>query len=65
MLVCPFCGLATELPHETQAICIEALQTEISRVREVVDRFKAAAGPATPAKPRASGTPPTPKDHTR
>jgi hypothetical protein len=40
MIVCSFCGLAAESPHETQAACIEALQTEISRVRQVVDKLK-------------------------
>jgi hypothetical protein len=40
MIVCSFCGLATESPHEKQAACIEALHAEISRVREFVDRRK-------------------------
>lgn len=40
MIVCPFCGLATELLHETQAACIDALHAEISRVREMVGRIK-------------------------
>jgi hypothetical protein len=34
---CPFCGLASEVPHETQNGCIEALQREISRVRDILD----------------------------
>jgi hypothetical protein len=34
---CPFCGLATDVPHETQNGCIEALQREISRVRDVLE----------------------------
>jgi hypothetical protein len=61
MIVCPFCGLATESPHETQAACIEALHAEISRVREFVDRRKEEDEyPAGP--PRLRGTsvnPPT------
>jgi hypothetical protein len=40
MSVCPFCGVATDSPHETQGACIEALQAEISRVRKIVGRFK-------------------------
>ena len=62
MIVCPFCGLATELPHETQAACIEALHEEISQVREIVERLKDAAPPALPK--RISATPPTPKHQT-
>jgi hypothetical protein len=38
--VCPFCGLATEVPHETQAGCIEALQAEIDRMRGVLKSVK-------------------------
>jgi hypothetical protein len=63
MIVCPFCGLATELPHETQATCIEALHEEISHVREIVERMKDAAPPALP-KHRVSANPPTSKHPT-
>ncbi len=58
MIVCPFCGLASESPHETQAACIEALHVEISRVREVVDKIKEEEPRARPAL-RVSATPPT------
>jgi hypothetical protein len=40
MPVCPFCGLATNSPHETQGACIAALHAEISRVRKIVGSFK-------------------------
>ena len=64
MLVCPFCGLATESAHETQSACIEALQTEISRVRQIVDKVKEDQEPT--AKPAlrvttADSDPPKPK----
>ena len=36
MPICPFCGIATDTPHETQEGCIEALQAEIARVRAVL-----------------------------
>ena len=64
MIVCPFCGLATESPHETQAACIEALQTEITRVREIVDRIKDDQEPAGRPALRvttADPNPPKPK----
>ena len=35
-VICPFCGMATDAPHNTQARCIEALQTEIARTRHVL-----------------------------
>ena len=35
--VCPFCGVATDVPHETQEGCIEALQAEIARLRVVLE----------------------------
>lgn len=34
---CPFCGLVTDVPHETQQGCIDALHAEIARVRELLD----------------------------
>jgi coproporphyrinogen III oxidase-like Fe-S oxidoreductase len=37
---CPFCGASTDLPHESQEACIAALQQEIARTREIVERVK-------------------------
>ena len=37
-LVCPFCGIVSDQPHETQTACIEALQAEITRTRQVLER---------------------------
>jgi hypothetical protein len=36
-VVCPFCGIASEVPHETQEGCIHALQAEITRTRQVLE----------------------------
>ena len=49
METCPFCGIPTPTPHETQEGCIEALQAEIARVRAVLDQVHSAVvpGPAT------------------
>ena len=38
--VCPFCGLAANVPHESQAQCIQALHAEIERMREVLNYVK-------------------------
>ena len=37
---CPFCGIVSEVPHETQEGCIEALQAEISRMRDILQSVK-------------------------
>ena len=37
---CRFCGVPTDVPHETQALCIVALQGEIARMRDMVIRVK-------------------------
>ena len=63
MSVCPFCGLATESAHETQAACIEALHAEISRVREIVEKRKEPEEPSAPPALRISGIPPTSGRH--
>ena len=34
---CPFCGVASDVPHHTQEGCIEALHAEIARMREILD----------------------------
>jgi len=34
--ICRFCGVATAVPHETQALCIEALHVEIDRTRQII-----------------------------
>ena len=46
MSICPFCGVVTEVPHETQAGCIEALNAEIARMRGVLEQVRSAAVPA-------------------
>ena len=37
---CPFCGVSTVVPHETQQGCIEALQDEIARMRGILDHLR-------------------------
>jgi hypothetical protein len=37
---CPFCGVATDVPHEKQELCIAALHGEIARLRDLVRRVK-------------------------
>jgi hypothetical protein len=44
---CPFCGLVTDVAHETQQGCIDALQEEIARVREILENSK----PIDPPRP--------------
>jgi hypothetical protein len=54
---CPFCGVVTDVPHETQAGCIEALQVEIARMRGILDHLRPldalATRPAAPPDERA------------
>ena len=37
---CPFCGVATNVPHEKQEGCIQALNREIARMREVLEHVR-------------------------
>lgn len=48
---CPFCGVATEAPHETQEGCIAALHEEITRMRGILDHLRP-LGALTPRLPR-------------
>ena len=36
-ILCPFCGMATDLPHESQESCIAALHAEIARTRRILE----------------------------
>ena len=38
---CPYCGVTTDVPHESQEGCIEALHSEIARMRELLQFVKA------------------------
>ena len=56
---CPFCGVATEVAHETQEGCIAALHGEIGRMRGILSTLRPAGAvpapdvdPQTPAKVR-------------
>ena len=39
-MTCPFCGVVTEVPHETQDACIDALNAEIGRLRSLLHRLE-------------------------
>jgi coproporphyrinogen III oxidase-like Fe-S oxidoreductase len=38
--ICPFCGVSTAVPHETQQGCIDALHVEIARMRGILDHLR-------------------------
>jgi hypothetical protein len=55
-LRCPFCGVASDVPHETQERCIAALHAEITRLRGIVEKVKHT--PGEPDAPPVPGPPP-------
>jgi hypothetical protein len=36
-VICPFCGMASDIAHDTQAACIEALRAEVARTRQILE----------------------------
>jgi hypothetical protein len=46
MSICPFCGVVTETPHESQQGCLAALAAEINRMRSVLDHVQSAKVPS-------------------
>jgi hypothetical protein len=54
---CPFCGIVSDEPHETQEACIQALQGEIARTRGILDNSKR-PGDGPPAIAAPPGDPP-------
>jgi hypothetical protein len=55
MASCPFCGVGTDLPHETQEACIAALQVESARMRQVVDRLHTPASHLSDSESKSAG----------
>ena len=49
-VICPFCGVVSDAPHESQQGCIEALQTEITRTRQILDKVTEPLPPASIAE---------------
>lgn len=37
---CPFCGVVTDVAHNTQEGCIEALHDEILRMRQLLEQVR-------------------------
>lgn len=52
MSYCPFCGVLTDSPHESQQGCLTALAAEISRLRAVLDQVQSTRVPAPRSEPR-------------
>ncbi len=48
---CPFCGVVTDVPHNTQQGCIDALHDEIARMRQLLEQLRL-NGPTHPDEPR-------------
>ena len=47
-MTCPFCGVETDVAHETQQGCIDALRSEILRVRDILQNVRTFDVPAPP-----------------
>ena len=45
-VTCPFCGVVSDVRHETQQACIQALQAEIVHTRRILDRTTESCSPA-------------------
>jgi hypothetical protein len=46
--ICPFCGVMTDVPHERQEGCIQALNAEIARMRELLSYVRVTAAEGQP-----------------
>lgn len=47
-MICPFCGVETGVAHETQQGCIDALRSEILRVRDILHTVRPLDAPDAP-----------------
>jgi hypothetical protein len=55
---CPFCGVPTKVPHETQEGCIAALHQEIGRMRDILANSKPTDSDARGAGNAGEAVPP-------
>jgi hypothetical protein len=46
--LCPFCGIASDAPHDTQEACLDALRAEISRTQSLLTRSTPVSGTPFP-----------------
>jgi hypothetical protein len=53
-MLCPFCGIETDVAHETQEGCIDALRTEILRVRDILQTVRTWEVPSADATAESS-----------
>ena len=57
-MTCPFCGVETDVAHETQEGCIEALRSEILRVRDILQTVRTFEVPGMPDDSVEAAPPP-------
>ena len=50
-MTCPFCGVESDVAHETQQGCIDALRVEILRVRDILQNVRTFEVPDPPEQP--------------
>jgi len=50
VVICPFCGVSSDAPHKRQEACIDALQSEIARTREILEHVTEPLPPASIAE---------------
>ena len=50
-MTCPFCGVETDVAHESQQGCIDALRSEILRVRDILQNVRSFDVPVPPDVP--------------
>ena len=50
-MVCPFCGVETDVAHESQQGCIDALRSEIVRVRDILQNVRSLEVSGAPELP--------------
>jgi hypothetical protein len=65
MSICPFCGVATVTPHETQEGCIKALNAEIARMRAILEHVHSTEVPGPADEPEPSDRPEDAQDFAR
>ena len=64
-MICPYCGVSTDVAHESQEGCIKALNAEVARMREVLNHVRSVKVPGPLNVEREEEPDPTVRDPTK
>ncbi len=63
-MICPYCGVSTDVAHESQEGCIKALNAEIAKMRDLLHHVRSVKVPGAVDPHREEELDPAARDPT-